>query len=378
MNRLRRAHFERKATTPPIVTGRVPPHDLDAEAAVLSAILLSREALDRVLDLLKPEHFYSDANGRIYEAALALAMTGGPVDIVEVASYLRARETLARTGGAVYLAQLADATPAVAHVDAHAKTVREKWRVRAVISTCQRVAAEGYGDVGEPQAFIDEAEQAIYALAHNSTRREPRTLREGLRGRFQALTDALERGDTLTGYATGYAKLDQHLAGLRRGNFYVIAARPGMGKTAFVTGLAVNMAAPRPVPRQESHGADPSEELVPGYGVLIASLEMPEEQVLDRMMCAEARVDCNKFLRHMLQADDWRKLTEAGSFMAPLPIWIDDTPAIGVLDLRAKVRRIQAEYNREATATSAERRVGALRQEGQGADALHRFKYAVR
>src|SRR5262245_51506654 len=153
---------------PAMVNGRVPPHDLDAEAAVLSAILLSREALDRVLEMLKPEHFYSDANGRIYEAAQALALAGTPIDIVSVASYLRDRERLAQIGGPSYLAQLADATPAVAHVGAHAQVVYEKWRVRALIASCQRIAAEGYGDVGVVQEFIDGAEQDIYELARTA------------------------------------------------------------------------------------------------------------------------------------------------------------------------------------------------------------------
>ncbi|MEO7331918.1 MAG: DnaB-like helicase N-terminal domain-containing protein, partial [Minicystis sp.] len=147
---------------PASIAGRVPPHDLDAEAAVLSAILLNREALDRVLELLKPEHFYSDANGKIFEAAMALAVAGTPIDIVSVASYLRDREQIAQIGGASYLAQLSDATPAVAHVGAHAAVVYEKWRVRQLIATCQRVAAEGYGDVGVVQEFIDSCEQDIY------------------------------------------------------------------------------------------------------------------------------------------------------------------------------------------------------------------------
>src|SRR5262245_47471091 len=148
----RRGSQRAQRLEPAIIAGRVPPHDLDAEAAVLSAILLAREALDRVLEILKPEHFYSDANGRIFDAMTQLAIAGTPIDIVSVASYLRDRERLAQVGGASYLAQLADATPAVAHVGAHAQVVHEKWRLRALIATCQRVAAEGYGDVGDPQA----------------------------------------------------------------------------------------------------------------------------------------------------------------------------------------------------------------------------------
>jgi len=146
---------------PGIVNGRVPPQNLDAEAAVLSAILLSREALDRVLGILKPEHFYSDANGRIYEVAQELASAGRPVDIVVVASVLRDRDRLAQIGGPGYLAQLADATPAVAHVEAHAQIIFDKWRLRSSIATHQHIAAQGYGDVGDVDEFLDDAAHAV-------------------------------------------------------------------------------------------------------------------------------------------------------------------------------------------------------------------------
>jgi len=346
---------------PPIVNGRVPPHDLDAEAAVLSAILLSREALDRVLEILKPEHFYSDANGRIYEGAQALALAGTPIDIVSVASYLRDREKLAQIGGPGYLAQLADATPAVAHVAAHATTVYEKWRLRAVIATCQRVAAEGYGDVGVVQSFIDGCEQDIYQLARTAQGSSVQPINQVLRAAFQQITAAAERGDRITGISTGYEKLDGKTAGLHNGDLMIIAARPGMGKTSFVLNLGVNVASPRtvasPGPGEQDHGVERQE---PGFGVLVFSLEMPREQLAVRMVCSEGRVDVGKVRQGMLAPDDWRRLTEAASYLSSLPIWIDDTSALGVLELRAKVRRIQAEYNREATPTSAERRVGLV------------------
>src|SRR4051794_35624456 len=146
-------------------SGRVPPHDLEAEAAVLSAILLDRDALDKVLENLKSEHFYSEAHRRIYEGAIELSSKGLPIDIVSVAGWLRDRERLAQVGGSAYLAELADAVPAVAHIETYARMVREKWRVRQLIGTCQKIAAEGYGDVGEVQAFIDGAEQAVYEIA---------------------------------------------------------------------------------------------------------------------------------------------------------------------------------------------------------------------
>jgi replicative DNA helicase len=346
---------------PPIVNGRVPPHDLDAEAAVLSAIMLSREALDRVLEILKPEHFYSDANGRIYEASQALALSGTPIDIVSVASYLRDRERLAQIGGASYLAQLADATPAVAHVGAHAQVVYEKWRLRALIATCQRVSAEGYGDVGVVQEFIDGAEQDIYELARTAQTSSVQPLNQVLRAAFQQITAAAERGDRITGISTGYDKLDGKTAGLHAGDLMIIAARPGMGKTSFVLNLGVNVASPRtvsiPGPGQPGNGVERQE---PGFGVCVFSLEMPREQLAVRLVCSEGRVDVGKVRQGFLQPDDWRRLTEAASYLSTLPMWIDDTSALGVLELRAKVRRIQAEYNREATPTSAERKVGLV------------------
>ncbi len=346
---------------PPIVAGRVPPHDLDAEAAVLSAIMLHRDALDRVLEILKADHFYSEANSRIYEAAQELAVSGTPIDIVSVASWLRDRERLAQVGGAAYLAQLADATPAVAHVAAHARVVYEKWRVRQLIATCQRVAAEGYGDVGVVQEFIDGAEQSIYQLARTPQGTSTQPIAQVLKAAFEQITAAAERGDRITGISTGYEKLDAKTAGLHDGDLTIVAARPGMGKTSFVLNLAVNVASPRtvssPGPDEAGHGVERHE---PGFGAAVFSLEMPREQLATRMVCCEGRVDLGRLRQGFLQPDDWRRLTEAASFLSTLPIWVDDTPAITLLELRAKVRRIQAEYDRPAGNGSAGRRVGLV------------------
>ncbi len=356
----RGARFPQKVE-PAAIAGRVPPHDLDAEAAVLSAILLSRDALDRVLEILKPEHFYSEANGRIYLAAQELASRGTPIDIVSVNAWLRDREWLQLIGGPSYLAQLADATPAVGHVGAHANVVYEKWRVRQLIATCQRVAAEGYGDVGIVQEFIDGAEQSIYELARTAQTTAVQPLATVLKAAFEQITAAAERGDRITGISTGYEKLDGKTAGLHDGDLTIVAARPGMGKTSFVLNVAVNVASPRtvsmPGPGEHGHGIERHE---PGFGVCVFSLEMPREQLATRMVCSEGRVDLGKLRQGFLQPEDWRHLTEAASYLSTLPIWIDDTPALNILELRAKVRRIQAEYNRPATPTSSERRVGMV------------------
>jgi replicative DNA helicase len=229
MEQSRRGFKKDEQREPPIVAGRVPPHDLDAEAAVLSAILLDNEALDRVLEFIEPEYFYSDANGLVFKDCQALAQIGSPIDVVSVASWLRDRQQVQRVGGVSYLGQLVDATPAVAHVGAHARVVKEKWRLRRVIATCQKFAAEGYGDVGVAQQFIDEAEQALYDIARTPETSTVHALKDVLTKTFQQISAAAERGNRITGISTGYADLDKKTAGLHPGDLMIIAARPGMG-----------------------------------------------------------------------------------------------------------------------------------------------------
>ena len=326
---------------------------------MLAAVLLNREALDRVLEILKPEHFYSDANGKIYEAAIALAQLGTPIDITTIASWLRDREKLAQIGGPLYLVQIADATPAVAHVAAHAAVVHEKWRVRQIIAVCQHVAAEGSGDVGVVQEFIDGAEQAIYELARDKTKVEPmQSVAEIARDVFKTITENAERGALIIGTPTGYARLDDKTAGLHLGDLNIVAARPGMGKTSFVMNLAVNIASPRvAVVRTDD---DDTEVTTMGDGVVVFSLEMPRKQIVERMICSEGRVDLGRLKKMCLTPDDWRKLSESASYISSLPIWVDDTSTITLLEIRAKVRRRQAEFDREASPGKLAQKVGLV------------------
>jgi replicative DNA helicase len=263
--------------------GRVPPHDVDAEAAVLSATLLSAEAFDRVQEILSPEHFYADAHRRIFEAVLDLHSANKPVDLVSVAGWLRDRDRLAQVGGTPYLAQLADATPAVAHVEHHATVIREKWRVRQLIATCQRFAAEGYADFGEVQAFIDQAEQAVFDIARIPEGSTIVSVKDAIHGAFQILSEAARRGGGITGTPTGFTQLDRKMAGLHNGDLYIVAGRPGMGKTSLVLNMAVNVALPRRRAVQDAN--DPYAEgdiEEPGDGVAFFSLEMPREQLAAR------------------------------------------------------------------------------------------------
>lgn len=323
--------------------GRVPPADLDAEAAVLSSVLLSSEAFDTVQELIEPKHFYVDANRRVYEAVLELATKNRSVDTVSVAGFLRDRGRLDQVGGTPYLAQLVDATPAVAHVEEHARTIREKWRLRSLIATCQRFAAEGYGDCGDVQEFVDEAEQSIFELARVKSESDVVPVREAIQQAFHVLTEARQRGGGVTGFSSGFTELDRRTSGLHKGDLYIVAGRPGMGKTSFVLNVAANVAAPRLASGGEV-GAGHVE--IPGDGVAFFSLEMPREQLAARLLASEARVNMADLRSGQVGAEDWNKLTEAAARLGRLPLWLDDTPAISILDLRAKLRRLQAELRK--------------------------------
>jgi replicative DNA helicase len=330
-----------------MVGGRVPPNDLDSEAAVLSAVMLSRDAFDIVSEILQPDHFYSEANRRVFEAIVDLQRSMRAIDVISVAAWLRDRERLQQIGGTPYLAQLTDATPAVANVETHARIVREKWRVRQLIGTCQRFAAEGYGDCGEVQAFIDRAEQSIFDIARVPESSSIVPLRDAVMDAFKILNEATQRGGGITGIPTGFVQLDRMMAGMHSGDLYIVAGRPGMGKTSFVLNLALNVARPRavgPIDPNDPYGDNAEER--PGYGVAFFSLEMPKEQLAARLLASEARVSMSDIRKGNLHPKDWSKLTEAAARLAPMPVWLDDTPAIGLLDLRAKIRRLQAEISR--------------------------------
>jgi replicative DNA helicase len=341
---------------PPVIEGRVPPHDLEAEAAVLSACMLDPGAMDKITDL-KPEYFYSESHRRIFEACFELKQAGQPVDVLQVQSWLKDRQRLAQVGGAGYLTEILDAAPVVANVAAYGRIIHEKFRIRAVILACQRVSAQGYVDYGEPQAFIDGAEQAIYNIARTSAKQSVEKLLDVMKKSFKRLNDAVARGDRITGVPTGFDRYDRMTAGLHEGDLSIIAARPGMGKTSFVLNMAANVASPR---NRELAG-DPNQRWEDvGVGVVVFSLEMPREQLANRMVCSEARVDVGKIRTGHLSPQDWSKLTQAASFLGQLPIWIDDSPGLSIIELRAKVRRLQADFDTRDEEGRKVRKIGAV------------------
>jgi replicative DNA helicase len=322
----------------------VPPHNLEAEAAVLSAMLLDAEARDVALEVLEPAHFYSNANELIFEAAREVAFDASrdgmvAVDITTVAAKLRDQQKIQAVGGSRYLVQIVDATPAVAHIEAHCSIIREKWRLREAIRLGQVKSAEGYGDVGDPQEWLDSYEQELYEITRSKVRSPTVHISQALTESFGAMQKAAERGDAIGGTATGFADLDRLTGGLHKGDLLIVAARPGMGKSAAMLNMASLIASPQP----DGQGGIAE----PGAGVALFSLEMPKEQISLRMAFSEARVNVYGMrVPSAISQQDWGGLTAASSFLAQLPIWIDATPAINLLELRARVRRVQSEAAR--------------------------------
>ena len=341
---------------PPAIEGRVPPHDLEAEAGVLSAVMLDPSAMDKITDL-KPEYFYSEAHRRIFEACFELRQAGHPVDVLQVQSWLKDRGRLAQIGGAGYLTEILDAAPVVANVASYGQIIHEKHRIRQLILACQRVAAQGYVDYGEPQAFIDGAEQAVYNIARTNSKQTVERLLDVMKKSFKRLNDAVARGDRITGVPTGFSRYDNLTSGLHEGDLSIIAARPGMGKTSFVLNVAANIASPK---NRELHGDPNARWEDAGVGCVVFSLEMPREQLANRMVCSEARIDVGKMRTGHLTPQDWSKLTQAASFLGGLPIWIDDSPGLSIIELRAKVRRLQSEFDQFDEEGRKTRKIGAV------------------
>ena len=312
--------------------GRIPQHDLGAEAAVLSAMMLDAGAVDAVVPLLRPEQYYSEANRRIYEAALYLHERNTPIDVVTIAHRLRETDRLAQVGGSTYLAELVDSTPAVAHVETYAQLIVDKWKLRSLASFCQTIAAEAYSHRGSASVLIEQAERGIYDLTSIELQKSFVQIGGPVDATFNKLVENAKRGERMTGQSTGFYRLDSKLAGLHDGELTIVAARPGMGKTSFVLEITQHVA-----------GLD----VDPLRGVAFFSLEMPKEDLATRMMCSRARVNVGKLRQGTLGNEEWTRLAMAANDLRPLPIFIDDSPHLSLSILRSKLRRLISEKRRE-------------------------------
>jgi replicative DNA helicase len=307
-------------------SGRVPPNDLAAERSVLGGVLLDNDALNIVIEILRPEDFYSDANRVIFSTMIELAKNGLPVDVVTLRAQLSTIGKLQSVGGDDYLLLLTNTIPTVANIEAHSKIIFEKAVVRKLIVSCHEIAAKGYGDYGLIEDFLDSAERGVFEVSKQRIRHPYEHVSAVVTRTFEQVTAAAERQEHVTGLPTGFIHLDSKTAGMHPGDLIIVAGRPSMGKTAFALNVAVNAC------RRDKQSP-----------VVVFSLEMPKEQLASRMLCCEAKVDASRLRTGHLRKEDWPMLADAAGIISDLPIWIDDTPGLTLMELRAKSRRLRAE-----------------------------------
>jgi len=331
---LARAHIEGAwslpyGLTPHMVAtapaGRVPPHSIEAEEAVIGGVLVDNTAIDRAVEVIVPDDFYREAHRKIMRAILRLNERSEPIDLITLTDALGDRNELEEVGGATYLAELVERVPTAANVTYYARIVKDKAILRSLIQTMTDISARSFESPGDVESFLDEAEHRVYQIAERKTRPSFFRVRDIIVESMKAVEQLYEKRELVTGVPTGFTDLDKKTAGLQAGDLVIIAGRPSMGKTA----LALNIA---------QYAA-----LEANIGVAVFSLEMSKEQLVFRMLCAEARVDQSKVRAGFAAERDYPKLAIAAERLADAPVFIDDTPALSVLELRAKARRLTRE-----------------------------------
>ncbi len=306
---------------------KVPPQNLMAEQAVLGGIMLDNQAINKVMDMLAVDDFYREANRLVYQAMVDLSLQGEAIDLVTVSEFLRTRNTLEKVGGITYLTLLVDSIPTAANILAYARIIKEKSILRQMINAATRIVGTCYGEVENVESLVDEAEKTIFEVAEKRVNPSFTPIENIVKDSFKTIEKLFESQDLIAGVPSGFSGLDKLTSGFQDADLIIIAGRPSMGKTAFALNIAQYAAISAEVP------------------VAIFSLEMAKEQLVIRMLCSEAEVDAHNLRRGFLSREDWPKLTQAAGLLAEAPIYIDDTPALSVLEMRAKARRLKAEQN---------------------------------
>jgi len=304
---------------------RIPPQNLEAEISVLGAVLQDPGALLKAMEVLRPEDFYKEAHRKIFRGCVDLFERNEPVDLVTLANELMRRKQLDEVGGASQLSALVDAVPTAANVAYPARVVKDKAVLNALIEKATAVVSKAYADSEDTDQLLDWAEQQIFEISQDKISRTFAPVKSILKGTFQLIEKLYDRKSHVTGVPTGFADFDRLTSGLQAAELIVVAGRPSMGKTSFCLNIAQQAAI------RES------------IAVAIFSLEMSKEQLVQRMLCSEASVDSHRLRTGYLSDTDWPKLTTAAGRLSEAPIYIDDTPGISLLEMRAKARRLKAE-----------------------------------
>ncbi len=306
------------------VAGRVPPHNLDAEESLLGAMLLSRDAIAEAVECCTAEDFYKPAHAHVFSAVTSLYARGEPADPVTVAEELRRTGALEAVGDQSILLTLQVNTPSTANAGHYARIVEEHALLRRLVRVAGEIAELGYSVPEDVGMAVDRAESMVFEVAQRRVVDTMSPLRELLAQSLDHLEQLFERGEAITGVPTGYADLDERLAGLQPSNLVVVGARPAMGKTSFALGIVEHAAVKARVP------------------VLLFSLEMSHLELTQRLLCSEARVDATRMRNGRLLESDWPKISDAIGRLGDAPIYIDDNPNQTVMDIRAKARRLKS------------------------------------
>jgi replicative DNA helicase len=306
--------------------GRVPPHDLEAEKAVLSALLIDNNAIHVVLNEVVPDDFYHPAHAQIYRAMLALADEVQPVDLHTLSDHLNTQKRLDAVGGLVFLSELADYESTAANVVHHARIVRDKAVKRNLIRVATEIVETSFDQAEHSERLLDEAESKIFDLSQAKSRTTFTALEVGLHDAMDHVETLMERSGELTGIPTGFRDLDDLTGGFQRGELIVIAARPSMGKTALGLNIARNAAV--------AHHKK----------VAVFSLEMTKRSLVLRLLASEGQVNFTNFRKGYGSADAYRRIQRAANSLAGAQIWMDDTGTITILEVKAKCRRLMSEH----------------------------------
>jgi replicative DNA helicase len=305
---------------------KLPPQNVEAEQSILGGILIENEALHKVMEILTVDDFYRDAHQMIFNAMLDLLERGEPADLITLMNELRKLNQLDSIGGASYLASLSDSVPTAANIEYYAKIVKEKSILRKLIQTSTEIVTKSYEDREDVEELLDEAEQSIFEISENRVKPSFYPIKKIVKDSFEIFQRLYEKKELVTGIPSGFKELDRMTAGFQPSDLIIVAGRPSMGKTAFCLNLAQYAAIENKIP------------------IAIFSLEMSKEQLVIRMFCSEAHVEGNRLRTGFLNESDWPKLTIAAGNLSEAPIFIDDSPALSVLELRAKARRLKGEH----------------------------------
>jgi replicative DNA helicase len=306
---------------------KIPPQNIEAEQSLLGGILLENNAINKVLEVIGENDFYRESHRKIFAGILELYEKNRPADLITVTDLLKNKGLLEEIGGAYYLASLVDNVPSAANIVYYARIVKEKSILRTLINAATDIITEGYNNPSNIDNFLDEAERRIFEISENRVKPSFFHIKELIKESFKFIEKRYERKELITGIPTGFIDIDNLTSGLQPSDLVIIAGRPSMGKTAFSLNIAQNAAIRNNIP------------------VAIFSLEMSKEQLVLRMLSSEAKIEGSRLRKGFLSERDWTRLTNAAGLLSEAPIFIDDTPAISILELRAKSRRLKGEHN---------------------------------